>query len=71
MKRIAISLRSGHELMEDIQTAIVRLRAIRISATEEKRDKPELARRLSWILADDNMEKAIKTLRAGGLAINA
>jgi hypothetical protein len=69
MTRIAILFRSGHRLQEDLRMAISSLSSAGIGATEEGREKQEVARRFLWVQQDTDLDLAMRVLRAAGLAV--
>jgi hypothetical protein len=69
MKRIAILVRTGHELDADTEMAIGHLRSANIRATEEKRDDlREGACRHIWIEDDEELDAAMMILGAARIA---
>jgi len=69
MKRIAILIRSGHELDVDTRIAITHLRAAHFEATEDdRRDIREQVCRYVWIDDNAELDAAMKILSGTGIS---
>jgi hypothetical protein len=69
MKLVAIFIRPGHSLADDLETALTRLRDAGVAATKEEvdRNRPS-SHRLLWVEKDNDRELAMGVLLAAGLA---
>jgi hypothetical protein len=67
MTRVAIFIRSGHQLDQDVQVALARLSAAGIRATEETTAELRWSRRFVWVQKDEQTDLATTLLRATGI----